>query len=66
MVSVHIGTSGLGGNTTWGSFYALSVEEVHGDRDMQHLCGDLLPYLSEPCLLLLSLWDLSLCLEDML
>ena len=31
----------------------------------EHTCGGVLvPSLSEPCLLLLSLWDLSLCLEE--
>ena len=54
------------GSSMQHSFHTLSVEEGHGGEDMQCLCGDLLPSLSELCLPLLSLWDLSFCLEDVL
>ena len=48
------------------SFPSLSVEEGCDNGDMQHLCGDLVASLSELCLLLLSLHNLSSCLEDLL
>ena len=53
-------------SSKWCSFPALSVEEGHDSGDMWHLHGDLLASLSELHILLLSLNDLSLCLEDLL
>ena len=53
-------------SSTQGHLFGHSAEETHGRENRTCLWAVLLLCLSEPCLLLFSLWDLSLCLEEAL